>query len=149
MIVQFQHMILSSVNCRSRPACTTFAMSNQKLVPPGRSNAIVDIDTKVSLGLYRNVGSKIPRYVFKALEHTGSGLLWLPLAPVVFLAPSASPLVRTCAANLLVGLLVDIAIVGTLKGLVQRARPVYNNAGDFLLVVAVDSFSFPSGHAAR
>ncbi|EIE23953.1 acid phosphatase/Vanadium-dependent haloperoxidase [Coccomyxa subellipsoidea C-169] len=31
----------------------------------------------------------------------------------------------------------------------QRARPVYNNAGDFLLVVAVDSFSFPSGHAAR
>lgn len=124
-------------------------MSHPKLVKPDRRNPLVDIDARVSLALYRNIGSKIPRYVFKALEHTGSGLLWLPLAPVVFLAPSVSPLVRTCAANLLVGLLTDIVIVGTLKGLVQRARPVYNNADDFLLVVAVDSFSFPSGHAAR
>ena len=124
-------------------------MSHPKLVKPDRRNPLVDIDARVSLALYRNFGSKIPRYVFKALEHTGSGLLWLPLAPVVFLAPSVSPLVRTCAANLLVGLLTDIVIVGTLKGLVQRARPVYNNADDFLLVVAVDSFSFPSGHAAR
>jgi membrane-associated phospholipid phosphatase len=124
-------------------------MSHPKLVKPDRRNPLVDIDARVSLALYRKIGSKIPRYVFKALEHTGSGLLWLPLAPVVFLAPSVSPLVRTCAANLLVGLLTDIVIVGTLKGLVQRARPVYNNADDFLLVVAVDSFSFPSGHAAR
>ena len=124
-------------------------MSNQKLVQPDRRNALVDLDTRLSLSVYKNLGLKIPRSIFKALEHTGSGLLWLPLAPVVFLAPSASLVLRTCAANLLVGLLVDIAIVGTLKGLVQRARPVYNDAGDFLLVVAVDSFSFPSGHAAR
>ncbi|BDA46452.1 probable phospholipid phosphatase 6 [Coccomyxa sp. Obi] len=124
-------------------------MSNQKLVQPDRRNALVDLDTRLSLSLYRSLGSKVPRSVFKTLEHTGSGLLWLPLAPVVFLAPSASPVLRTCAANLLVGLLVDIAIVGTLKGLVRRARPVYNDTGDFLLVVAVDSFSFPSGHAAR
>lgn len=130
-------------------AHTRVIMSNQKLVQPDRKNALVDLDTRLSLSVYRSLGSKVPRYVFKALEHTGSGLLWLPLAPVVFLAPSASLVLRTCAANMLVGLLVDIAIVGTLKGLVRRARPVYNDAGDFLLVVAVDSFSFPSGHAAR
>lgn len=124
-------------------------MSNKKLVQPERRNALVDLDTRVSVSLYRQIGSRVPRYVFKALEHTGSGLLWLPLAPAVFLAPSTPPLLRTCAANLLVGLLTDIAIVGTLKGIVRRARPIYNNASDFLLVVAVDSFSFPSGHAAR
>lgn len=137
--------------CTSKPVFTrrTVIMSDQKLVQPNRRNALVNLDTRLSLSLYRNLGLKVPRSVFKALEHTGSGLLWLPLAPVVFLAPSASLELRTCAANLLVGLLVDIAIVGTLKGLVRRARPVYNDAGDFLLVVAVDSFSFPSGHAAR
>ncbi len=60
-----------------------------------------------------------------------------------------SPQARQCAANLVLGLLLDIVLVGTMKGLVRRARPVYNHAGDFVVVVAVDQFSFPSGHAAR
>lgn len=36
-----------------------------------------------------------------------------------------------------------------LKGTVRRARPVYNLRSDFSVVVAVDHFSFPSGHSSR
>lgn len=125
------------------------AMSDQKIVQPRSGNAIVDLDIRLSSALYRDLGLKVPRPVFKLLENTGSGLLWLPLAPALLLAPSAPPALHTCAANLLLGLLVDIAFVGTLKGVFRRPRPSYNDAGDFLLVVAVDSYSFPSGHAAR
>lgn len=31
----------------------------------------------------------------------------------------------------------------------MRRRPVYNQADDFVLVVSVDAYSFPSGHASR
>lgn len=34
------------------------------------------------------------------------------------------------------------------SGLLYR-RPVYNKEDDFVLVVSVDKFSFPSGHASR
>jgi len=40
-------------------------------------------------------------------------------------------------------------LVGSLKALVRRPRPLYNQSGDFVLVVAVDQYSFPSGHTAR
>jgi membrane-associated phospholipid phosphatase len=124
-------------------------MSNQKGTSPRTGSSFVELDTSLSLSLYRGFGRKIPRPVFKFLENTGSGLLWLPLAPVLMLAPSASPDLHTCAANLLLGLLVDILFVGTLKGIFRRPRPVYNDIGDFRVVVAVDKYSFPSGHAAR
>ena len=88
----------------------------------------------------------MPRAFYKALEHTGSGLLWLPLAVALFLAPNAC---KALAANLFLGLLIDLAYVGLQKGIVRRPRPVYNNASDFLLVVKVDQYSFPSGHSAR
>ena len=59
------------------------------------------------------------------------------------------PQVRHGAANLALGLVLDIALVGAIKGMARRARPVYNHAGDFVVVVAVDQYSFPSGHASR
>jgi hypothetical protein len=34
-------------------------------------------------------------------------------------------------------------------GLLPPRRPVYNKADDFVLVVSVDKYSFPSGHASR
>ena len=57
--------------------------------------------------------------------------------------------IRTFALNLFLGLLVDLALVGVLKYIVRRPRPSYNDAGDYLLVVDVDRYSFPSGHASR
>ena len=119
-----------------------FAVARPQSVPE-------QYDTDLSLFLYRSVGCRLPRAVYKALEHTGSGLIWLPLAIATSLAPSASQDMHLLAANLLLGLLIDLAYVGLLKGIVQRPRPVYNNASDFLLVVKVDQYSFPSGHAAR
>ncbi len=63
--------------------------------------------------------------------------------------PSLGPAMRMCAANLLLGFVLDLIMVGTIKGLVRRGRPVYNKEGDFVLVVSVDKFSFPSGHSSR
>lgn len=117
-------------------------------VPPAHG-LLSRLERDLSLRLYRDVGARIPRAAFMLLEHCGSGLLWLPLAPLAWLAPGLPPAARQCAANLALGLLLDLALVGTLKGAVRRARPVYNHAGDFVVVVAVDQFSFPSGHAAR
>lgn len=124
-------------------------MSQQKLQPPDRRSLLVDLDTRTSLFLYQNIGRRIPRPFFKLLENSGTGLLWFPLVPAVWLAPGTPPDVRACAANLFLGLLVDIALVGSMKAAVRRPRPVYNHTGDFLLVAAVDRFSFPSGHSAR
>lgn len=39
--------------------------------------------------------------------------------------------------------------VGLLKASARRSRPVYNQQSDFTVVVAVDHFSFPSGHSSR
>ncbi len=56
---------------------------------------------------------------------------------------------RMCVANLLLGFVLDLILVGAIKGLFRRPRPVYNKEGDFVLVVSVDKFSFPSGHSSR
>ena len=111
-------------------------------------NRISQIDRNVSLALYKNVGMRIPRRVVMALEHTGSGVLWLPLVPTLWYFSSNSAF-RVVMANLFVGLWIDIVYVGVLKGIFRRKRPIYNHKGDFVVIVAVDQFSFPSGHAAR
>ncbi len=124
-------------------------MSEQEVIITKPKNLLVRFDTDLSLAFYKSVGSRLPRAFYKALEHTGSGLLWLPLAVALFLAPNASQKMHALAANLFLGLLIDLAYVGLQKGIVRRPRPVYNNASDFLLVVKVDQYSFPSGHSAR
>ena len=124
-------------------------MSQERPAVARPRNTIERYDTDLSLRLYTSIGSHLPRALYKTLEHTGSGLIWLPLAIAMFLAPSASQDMHSLAANLLLGLLIDLAYVGLLKGSFRRPRPVYNNASDFLLVVKVDQYSFPSGHAAR
>ena len=83
------------------------------------------------------------------LEHSGNGILWLLLAPLLWLYAPLSNFGRHMLANFFLGLWVDIALVGALKGIFRRPRPEYNISGDFVLVVAVDKYSFPSGHAAR
>ena len=70
-------------------------------------------------------------------------------AVAAWLLPSLAPPVRMCVANLLLGFILDLILVGTTKGLFRRPRPVYNKEGDFVLVVSVDKFSFPSGHSSR
>lgn len=47
-------------------------------------------DKAVSLRLYKHVGSHLPRPAFMLLEHSGSGAIWLPLVPLIWLAPQIS-----------------------------------------------------------
>lgn len=124
-------------------------MPDAKLAVAVPKNSLVKVDVHLSSALYKSVGCRLPRAFYKVLEHSGSGLIWLPLAIAVMLAPSVSQDMHSMAANLLLGLLIDLAYVGLQKGIVRRPRPLYNNSSDFLLVVAVDQYSFPSGHAAR
>ena len=115
-------------------------MPDAKLAVAAPKNSLVKLDVHLSLALYKSLGCRLPRAFYKVLEHSGSGLIWLPLAIAVMLAPSASQDMHSMAANLLLGLLIDLAYVGLQKGVVRRPRPVYNNASDFLLVVAVDQY---------
>lgn len=107
-------------------------------------------DHQVSSILFRSLGQKIPRQVLLALEYCGSGLL-IPLFFLVWILPLHlfEPHFRAFCLNLFLGFFTDLALVGLLKGTVRRQRPVYNEEKDFVLVVRVDRFSFPSGHASR
>lgn len=110
--------------------------------------ALAALDRRWSNGLFR-AGGSVPRLVWKLFELSGDGLVWLALALGYALAPATPPALRTCWANFLVAWAVDLALVGLLKGAVRRSRPVYNLRSDFTVVVAVDHFSFPSGHSSR
>jgi membrane-associated phospholipid phosphatase len=48
---------------------------------------------------------------------------------------------------LFTGLMFDIAVIGTAKGLTRRSRPVVNH--DDVLSIGPDKYSFPSGHTSR
>jgi len=139
------------------------AQPSDQAPPPGQprpssvadasNNSVLDrlgeLDRAVSLAAYRSVGCKLPRPLLMLYEHAGNGLFWLPAALIAWLLPGMTPVQRMWAANLFLGFLLDVLVVGTIKGIVGRGRPVYNKADDFVLVVSVDHYSFPSGHASR
>ena len=83
------------------------------------------------------------------LEHSGNGVLWLLVTTAYWVWGATTPRERVLWLHFFIGLWIDIALVGALKMAVRRARPEYNISSDFILVVSVDNFSFPSGHAAR
>ncbi|GMH40096.1 hypothetical protein BSKO_08000 [Bryopsis sp. KO-2023] len=107
-------------------------------------------DYQVSSILYKDLGQRVPRQFLLMLEYFGSGLL-IPLAFLLWAVPLGivGAYFKAFCLNLLLGFFTDLAFVGALKGLVRRPRPNYNDAGDFILVVNVDRYSFPSGHASR
>ena len=129
-----------------------------------------DYDEYVTHKLYQ-LGLCVPRFVWKALEYSGDGFVWLALASLllvghaVVLEKEQEALSRTwyglvlhrigmvdelLGPNLMLGLLVDLVEVGLLKGMFKRPRPGHNAlAGDMKIVVAVDAHSFPSGHSSR
>lgn len=121
------------------------ATSADELTP---TSALLTLDTRWSNALFR-AGHGVPRPIWKLFELTGDGLVWLALALGCALAPATPPPLRAAWTNFLVAWAVDLALVGVLKGTVRRARPVYNLRSDFSVVVAVDHFSFPSGHSSR
>ena len=82
-----------------------------------------------------------------ALEFSGSGYVWIPYA-LLMIGLNYSSIPKAMRFILLfTGLMVDIALVGTAKGLIRRSRPVVNH--DDVLSIGPDKFSFPSGHTSR
>lgn len=106
-------------------------------------------DRAVSTKLYHYASRKVPRQYMILLEHSGNGLVWLLGAISVWFYPHITEQQRCAVANFLLAFVLDLILVGSLKSIFRRPRPIYNNSGDFVLVVPVDHYSFPSGHASR
>lgn len=116
--------------------------------PPPPPAPLARLDARLSDRLFR-AGQGVPRWAYKALEYGGDGVVWLLATATALAAPATPPAARAVWANFLLGLLIDLALVGALKGAFRRSRPVYNKKADFVVVVAVDRYSFPSGHSSR
>lgn len=153
------HTPVSSMNTARRlsrqllPEVMVPPSSNQRklfAIKPAGASSVRAWDLQVSSILYKGLGQRIPRQFLLALEYFGSGLL-IPLALVLWLFPLhlLGAKFRAFCLNLFLGFFTDLALVGALKSIVRRQRPNYNDDGDFVLVVSVDKYSFPSGHASR
>lgn len=109
---------------------------------------IAAIDQAISQKVYQSGSKAVPRAVLMLLEHSGNGLIWIPLVLVAIFIPVGRA-ARAFCANLEIGFIVDLLIVGLLKATIKRQRPVYNNPNDYHVVNKIDHYSFPSGHASR
>ncbi|KAG0458870.1 hypothetical protein HPP92_021998 [Vanilla planifolia] len=112
--------------------------------PVSRSllHRLIDLDMALSLWIHAAC-LPIPRTLLKALEISGDGRFWIPIPISLLPFSSGSPILL----GLLLGFTVDLLFVGLIKYLVRRPRPVYNKG--MHLIVAVDCWSFPSGHSSR
>ena len=88
-------------------------------VPEVPNWSLVAQDRALSQHIFQTVGQHIPRSLLMALEHSGNGLIWLTLSLGALLHPALSDDQRCLAVNFLLAFFVDLAIVGTLKGLVS------------------------------
>ena len=94
-----------------------------------------------------NVGIKSLRFFLKLLEYSGHGIPWI-IATFYVICTNPNMETRLFFCNLLMALIIDLAVVGSLKTLVRRRRPVYN-VDDMFATVSIDRYSFPSGHTTR
>ncbi|XP_010933697.1 probable lipid phosphate phosphatase beta [Elaeis guineensis] len=114
---------------------------------PSLLHRLIALDTALSLRIY-SLCRPVPRSFLKALEISGDGRFWFPI-PFALLpfSSSASSIAFSLLLALLLGSLLDLLLVGLVKHLVRRPRPVYNKG--MSLAFSVDHWSFPSGHASR
>ncbi|XP_076009440.1 polyisoprenoid diphosphate/phosphate phosphohydrolase PLPP6 [Genypterus blacodes] len=87
------------------------------------------------------------RPLMKLIEISGHGIPWLAgAAYCMYKSDSAAG--QEVMLNLLMGLLLDLVLVGIVKAVVRRRRPSHNRM-DMFATFSVDRYSFPSGHATR
>lgn len=116
--------------------------------PSSLLNHLISLDTTLSLHIHR-ICTPFPRFILKALEHSGDGRLWLPIPVALFFSPLSlkSSNLQSILIGLLIGFVIDLILVGLIKYSIRRPRPVYNKG--MHLTVSVDHWSFPSGHSSR
>ncbi|XP_074599608.1 polyisoprenoid diphosphate/phosphate phosphohydrolase PLPP6-like [Brevipalpus obovatus] len=105
-----------------------------------------EMDYKLSYELFKRYprGQKYQR-ILSSLEWSCHGIPWfIVVIASLYLYPGNKVL-----SKLLVGLVMDVMVVGLIKATVRRRRPVYRNQDDQFIVASVDKHSFPSGHASR
>lgn len=103
----------------------------------------VEISRKLSVCAGKDDGW---RSFLIVLEISGHGIPWI--TGLVFAIYKLRDHQQQYALNVLIAMFLDLAIVGLLKVLFRRQRPVYNQQ-DMFVTVSVDNYSFPSGHSTR
>lgn len=124
---------------------TSTVQAQQRAGPLG---LLAAADARISNAMYL-WGTRYPRWLWVLFEYSGDGLVWLAVCLGMLLYPTGGLELRVQALNLFLGWVLDLVLVGSLKLIFKRRRPVYNQVKDFVVVVAVDQHSFPSGHATR
>nr|XP_033772495.1 phospholipid phosphatase 6 [Geotrypetes seraphini]XP_033772496.1 phospholipid phosphatase 6 [Geotrypetes seraphini]XP_033772498.1 phospholipid phosphatase 6 [Geotrypetes seraphini] len=99
----------------------------------------------VCAGEHCSWGSARP--LMKLIEISGHGIPWIAGTLYCFYK-SDSLAVQEVVLNLLFALILDLILVGLVKGAVKRRRPTHNRM-DMFATFSVDKYSFPSGHATR
>lgn len=119
-----------------------------KLSPhPSLLRRLINLDAAVSHRLYTFFNPVLPFYLLKSLEISGDGRLFFPITlSILFINTTTTP-ATILLLNLLIGSILDLLLIGLIKHLIQRPRPLYNK--NMFLSFAVDHWSFPSGHSSR
>ncbi|KAM1034460.1 hypothetical protein PS1_038144 [Malus domestica] len=111
---------------------------------------LVALDTTVSQHLYVLAKPFLPHSLLLLLELSADFRFFFPLSLSLLLAPIPDPsptqILCPLLSPLIFGLLLDLAVVGLIKLLFRRSRPLYNKK--MSVAVSVDHFSFPSGHSS-
>lgn len=109
----------------------------------------ISLDARISEVLYRVAEKNVPRIALKALEYSGHGLLWIPVALACWAVPMEDMEAHKFWALLCLIFIVDIVCIATIKAIFRRKRPLYTDQDDMYIVADVDKYSFPSGHSSR
>lgn len=135
-------------------AATVTKSENMESKPssaPPLLRRLINLDTVASLHLYTFFQPILPFSLLKSLELSGDGRLFFPITLSILVASTTPAATLTTPIslllNLLIGSLLDLLLIGLIKHIVQRPRPVYNK--NMFLSFAVDHWSFPSGHSSR
>merc|ERR1712168_1009987 len=89
------------------------------------------------------------RPLMKYLEYSCHGVPWfIVVISAICLHSYLNEDELELSVNLFLALCVDILVVGSIKLLFQRKRPLHN-VDDMKLSLSVDAHSFPSGHSTR
>lgn len=112
--------------------------------------SLLQWDKDVSYLIYRSYNSQFDRAPLLLLELSGHGIPWIATPILIFvfkreLNDTASSLIL----NFLAINILDLIVIGIVKPVFHRPRPVYNTGLAPATIQSVDQFSFPSGHATR